>query len=236
MSLLTIIQDAADLIGLPRPQFVVAATDPTTRQLLALANLEGKELARRYAWQELLKEATFTSVAAELQGTLASIASDYGWAVSDTVWDRSQTVPVNGPLSPQQWQALKSSNVSGPYGQYRIRDSKLYIIPAPTAGRSMAFEYVSKNWCQSSGGTAQSAWAADTDTGILPEHLMTLGLRWRFKHSRGLSYAEDFRAYEMQVANSQARGSGSGLLSLAGPASADNYPGMRVPEGSWNIP
>ena len=41
--------------------------------------------------------------------------------------------------------------------------------------------------------------SADTDTGILDEELMTLGLKWRWKKSKGLDYAEDFSSYEIRV-------------------------------------
>ena len=36
----------------------------------------------------------------------------------------------------------------------------ILINPAPSAGHTFAYEYMSKNWCESSGGTDQAAWAA----------------------------------------------------------------------------
>jgi hypothetical protein len=47
-SLLTIIQDVADRIGLVRPSSVIGSSDHQVRQLLALANQEGREQARRH--------------------------------------------------------------------------------------------------------------------------------------------------------------------------------------------
>jgi hypothetical protein len=49
MSLLTMIQAAANLIGVQQPVSVIGSTDTTTLQLLAFANQEGVDLAER-AW------------------------------------------------------------------------------------------------------------------------------------------------------------------------------------------
>jgi hypothetical protein len=82
---------------------------------------------------------------------------------------------------------------------------------------------------------AQSAWASDTDTGIINEELMTLGLCWRFKAGQGFDYAEEFRSYEMAVAQDIARDGGKRTLN------AGYYIGTRrrrapfVQDGSWNL-
>ena len=62
MTLLTMIQDSADEIGLPQPAAVFSSTDQTVRQMLALANREGRQLAQRYKWQALTKEASFANL------------------------------------------------------------------------------------------------------------------------------------------------------------------------------
>ena len=46
MSLLTMMEAAADRLGIVRPTVVYASTDQQIRQLLSLANQEGKETAR----------------------------------------------------------------------------------------------------------------------------------------------------------------------------------------------
>jgi hypothetical protein len=109
------------------------------------------------------------------------------------------------------------------------------VTPVPTAGDSYAFEYVSKNWCQSVASVEQSAWTADSDTGILEEELMTLGVVWRFKAGQGFDYAEEFRNYELMVTQAAARDGGKRTLN------AGYYIGTRrrrapfVQDGSWNL-
>lgn len=234
MTLLTIIQDACDTIGLTRPSVVISSTDGNIRTLLALANTEGRELLERYSWPQAVKEATHTTLNAELQGAMSTIAPGFGYIVNGTFWDRSQTQPVTGPLSPQEWQHLKAITATGPYASYRIQADNLYAYPAPAAGNTWAFEYMSTYFCKSSGDVDQSAWAADDDVGILDENLMMLGIVWRFKKKNGLDYSEDFRVYEQKLANETARVGGKKILDMR---SGGAYPlgGVYTPEGSWVV-
>jgi len=234
MSLLTIIQNASDTIGLTRPSTVISSTDGNVRTLLALANTEGRELLERYSWPAAQREATHTTLAAELQGVMATIAPGYAYIINGTFWDRSLTQPVTGPLSPLEWQALKARTSTGPYAQYRIQGVSLYAYPAPPAGNSWAFEYMSSYFCQSSGGTDQTAWAADDDVGLLDENLMMLGVVWRFKKKNGLDYSEDFRVYEQKLANETARVGGKKILDMSS-SGAIQTTGTYVPEGDWSV-
>jgi hypothetical protein len=234
MSLLTLVQDAADLCGVPRPSSVAGATDTTVRRLYALAKIEGKALMQRHQWQELITEASLTTLAAEDQGLIETIAPGFAWWIGGTIWNRTIQDQIGGPLSPQEWQSDKAQVSTGPYSQFRIRLKHLYMYPAPTAGQSVKFEYGSRYWCQSAGGTGQETWAADTDTGILSEHLMTLGVRWRYQQLNGLDYGESFRAYEIEVANAIGRDGAKRPLNLN---EGDDCPprGVRAPDGSWAL-
>lgn len=236
MTLLQIIQDAADEIGIGRPTSVVSSTDIQVRQLLAMANREGKDLVKRASWQECQKEATFTTVATEDQGTVESKAPGFNWNSNQTMWNRTTQRLVDGGLSAQEWQYRKASVATGPYHDFRIRNKNLYLFPTPPAGETVAFEYISRYWCQSSGGTGQERWVADTDTGILSEDIMTIGVIWRFKKAKGLDYTEDFNTYESQVLDAIARNGGKQVLSMdTGYYERDIPRGVRAPDGSWNL-
>lgn len=236
MTLLSIVKDAADAIGLPRPTAVYSSTDQQVRTLLALSNRGGKALLDRYPWSVAIREATFTSLAAELQGVVTTIAPGFKSLLNETIWNRSATRPAGGPVSPGQWQAYKAENIAGPWDRYRIQAGSLYIIPAPAAGQTFAFEYVSSYWCASSGGTGQAAWAADTDTGLLDEELLTLDLIWRFKQAKGLDYGEDFRTFEMRAVNAMGTDGGKARLSAApDPDAFTRARAPAVPEGGWNL-
>lgn len=202
MSFLTLINNVQKRAGVEVISNPTANTSPTSKQFVALAQVEGKELALRHPWTALQKRETQAALAAEDQGTLVSIAADISLQSIGmmTLWNETTDQQIIGPVSRQDWAALKGHGVTNPYPHFRVYGGKLYITPAPAVSDSLVFEYISVNWCQSSGGTGQAAWAADTDTGVLDEHTMELGLYWRFLAAQGLDYAEAFASYEARVA------------------------------------
>ena len=91
---------------------------------------------------------------------------------------------------------------------------KFELDPTPSSTQTIGFEYVSTQFCQSSGGSGQAVWTADTDTGILDETTMEMGVTWRFKAAHGLDYAEDFRQYQLEVRQAVARNGSAPILQL----------------------
>jgi len=61
MTILSMCQNVADFTGFERPTSVISNTDPIARQLLALAQREGKQLMRVSDWAILKKEHTFST-------------------------------------------------------------------------------------------------------------------------------------------------------------------------------
>lgn len=236
MTLLNIVQRAARRSRIPVPSSVVGNSDLNVALMLELANAEGEELRSRYNWQAITKEATHTTLATDDQGALTDIAADIDLdrqLIDGTIYNRSDQVRVPGGVSPQRWQLLESSSISGPFGEYRIRGNNLFLKPT-TAGETVAFEYASVNWCESATGTDQSEWLADDDVGLLSERLMRLGVIWRFKSDRGLDYGEDFRTYELAVQLATANDGGNEVILM------DNEPDfsarkIRTPDGSWAL-
>lgn len=198
MTLLTIVEDVCDRLSLVRPSSAIGSTDIVVRQIVGLAQQEGKELASRASWQILQSEATFTAVAIELQ--TGAIPSDFDWYIPDTMFNRTTRRWVEGPLSPMEWQETQASLVTRVNPAFRIRGDAIYINQVPTAGHTFAYEYVSKNWCESEAGAGQAKWLADTDVPRIAEELHILGIVWRWKKAKGTEYGEDFATYERQVA------------------------------------
>ena len=103
MSLLTICQNVADFTGFERETTIIGNTSPTARQLLALAQREGKQLMRATSWPILLKEHTFSTTS----GTQSyALPTDFDRFISDTAFNRTDLDKFTGPLTPQQYQLL----------------------------------------------------------------------------------------------------------------------------------
>lgn len=232
MSLLSIVQRAARRIGITAPDVVANSSDLQSLQLLEIANAECEDLANRYPWQALQKAVTFTTVATESQGSLSSIADDIEYIINNTIWNRDTRRPIFGPLTPQDRQLLQASPITGPFEQYSIRGDTLLFDPVPTAGQTCAFEYISNELVESSGGTGQELFQADTDVPKLSERIITSGIVWRWKQIKGFDYAQDFSTYESMVADAMARDGTKPVLDMGG-GITDFQPGIWVPQTGY---
>ena len=238
-SALTVAQNFADAVGFTRPTTLLNNPSDDIRQLVALINQAGKDLASRHNWQSMTFEATFVTAATESQGTLSSIigASQVLKKVLDeTIWDRTRKLPIYGPLSPKVWQSYKALTLTGPVPQYRVRNNQIIFNPVPAAGHNCYFEYVSKCWCTDlTGTTFQLNLNADSDLFIIDSDLLTAGLEWRWLRKKGLSYAEEFASYENLVSAAITNEKPHATLKMD-EGKMDMQPGVFVPIGSWLQP
>jgi hypothetical protein len=241
VSLLTIIQPAALRFGFTSPSVAASSTDQSIVQMVAFANEEGQELAASYPWQNIRFECSFTTLATEIQGNIKSLCLvtnpqyPYEYIYNETIWNRTQRRPIFGPKSPAEWQQLKAQFVQGPWQQYIIRGDNILMTPAPSAGQSCYFEYVTKNWCtNAAGSTGKSSMTADDDVSLINERLITLGVVWRFQQAKGLDYSASYEKYQSAIIDAKAREGGKATLDLSG-YNTDVYPGTLVPAGNWAI-
>lgn len=234
LTCLQIIQTACKRIGILAPNAAFTATDQQIIQLLSIAEEEGQELATRHDWEALQTEATFTTVAAQVQTTLAAITSGFDFIVNDTIWNRDLRRPVYGPKSQQDWQQARAMQINGPFNSFRIIADAINFYPIPPAGQACAFEYQSRAWVNTAVGGASDSWTADGDTVKLDAQLMVLGIIWRWKSAKGLDYAEDFAKYERRVTDAMGRDAGKPTLNMSG-AQYDVAPVVLVPRGSWGV-
>jgi hypothetical protein len=215
MTLLSICQEVVDELGLERPTTVIGSSDRTARRLLALAQEEGRRLnypeSDRY-WEQLVKEYTFNTA----DGTQAySLPTDFKYFINDTWWDRTEDRKLV-LFNPRKWQSFVSSDLglTGINTAFRLRGNEILLHPTPTSVRTLSFEYVTTEWCESSGGTGQSTWQADTDVPVLDEEFYIHGIRWRLKRSLGMAYEEDLRIYQNLINRALAKDGGSGCITF----------------------
>lgn len=235
MTLLSLVQKFCRRNGLPSPATVYGSTDPQIQQVMHLLEEEGNDLAQRHTWTTLQHEAIHTTLASEDQGAIETIAPGFRFIRNHTIWDRTDQLPVDGPISDQEWQGLKAISNTGPRYRWRLRGGRLLSNPAPTAGHAWAFEYQSLNWIlDNDGSTTKSEFSEDADTLLLPDTLVLMGLRWRWLREKGLSYAELFQSYEMQVKDAMGRDGGKPTLSMDG-CSQDARPRILINPMSWPL-
>lgn len=211
-------QQVAQELNLASPGAVISSADNTIKQLLALAQREGKELAKNYEWPVLQKETTISLV--DGTGSYA-LASDFSRFINQTEWDRTNHWQLLGPMSPQEYQwRVSGITITTPRRRFRVRgasSTQMIINPTPSSGETgqiLAYEYVSNQWCQSSGGSGQTTWQSDDDTGVISEDLMGMGLKWRWLKAKGLNYDEEYREYQAACDRDFAQSAGAPELQI----------------------
>lgn len=176
------------------PNTIVSNAELEAAQLLQCARATMKDLLKKVDWEELQKEGTISTAASTVAYNLPS---DFDRIINETAWNATTKYPMIGVVSAKAWQDLKNNrtSTSSVCDYYRIRAGQILIFPTPSATESLIYEYVSNKPIESSGGTAQTEWLADTDLPRLDDYLVELGIRWRFRKMNGKPYAEDMNEY-----------------------------------------
>ncbi len=236
LTLRQIVQQTCRVLALPVPAKVISNTEKNVLQMLGLMELLLDDLEQKGWYQQVVREGTFTSVATESQGSIHTHAP-YGFVqfIPDTFFDRTTNLKVDTGYRPDEWQAMKAGpGVAGPFYRARLRNDILYLSPTPPAGDTMAFEYQSRYFLQTSVGdsTPLGSWTSDDNALIAPDSLGKAWLRFRWKREKGLDYAEDQADYETAFANLKIRDNSPAPIHMAGPSRGPKA-GVVVPVGSW---
>jgi len=198
MSLLSLVQDAMVLCGFESPSAVYSSSDPTVSQFKTLSQVEGDILSRRYDWRRLKVLDDYTG---DGTTTTFSLPTDFDRFVTGFPFflDESPQLPLE-MVTDDRMLALKVAQTNPTRPVWRLFGNSVEFYPAPETTDVIKFEYRSKYWIvEETETTSKARWTADTDVAVIPERLITLGLVWRYKKSKGFEYGEDFRTYELEV-------------------------------------
>lgn len=165
-----------------------ASTDPNVLQMCALLTSAGREIIRKKQWTQSLKEYTFVTV----QGTPTyAFPADFLRMTPQTHWNRTNRLPVGGPLSGEEWQYLKARQQNVAFNVLmRTWLQKIYIWPdtGTPGGYTIAFEYLSSYWVQAAGQLAgnKDAPTAKDDKLLFDTWLMSRALKRAWRRAKGL--------------------------------------------------
>lgn len=238
-TLLQIVQTAADRIGIQRPTSVIGSSNQQVRELLTYATQEGNELMKAVPWQELTKEYTFTTVQADAQGA-NSLPSDWNRVLNDSMYNRTLSRKINGPITAQEWQLRKAFITASSIDYwFRIRGGQILMTPQPSAGNSIYYEYITNQYVlDTDGTTTKQGFTADTDTVRFTgddsngDELMALGIRWRFLKAKGLEWETPYNEYLTQRNQTAASQDAAPTLS-AGSRNLSAFRFPNVPETGY---
>ena len=186
MTLLAISNAVADDTHGPRPASIAGNTNPDAQNILRIINKVGTRLMRVYPWSDLREEHAFTASGNEIVLTSANVPSDFDRFVPETFWDRDGNNLLSGPISAVEWNGLKVQTFSSQHKKFIRRGSDILTNPVFDSGTNLAFEYVSKNWCDIAAGSGEkSAFTVDSDVALIDEELITLAATWEWLSGKG---------------------------------------------------
>lgn len=229
MTLLSVCQDAADLLTIPRPDAVLASSDQQVMQLLALLKKVGTDARDRHDWNSLTTAYTFTCGASNAQS--GEPPTDFA-RMSDgmEMWNDTNNQIIRGPLAAREWTDMLAWGLTTIPQYWRLIGGVLNIY-SPSSGDTIRYEYISKYWIvKASDSTTTDTFASDADTFKLPEQLLTDGLVWRWKQAKGLDYAEDLQTYNQTFADAIKADKG-GLRTFSTMRAEDDPPPGRIAYG-----
>lgn len=161
MSVLSVIQGAARLIGVGVPSSAIGSQNKNTLLLLEALKKTGRSRARAWVWPQLIKEHTVTLSSGENSYT---IPTDFSAWIDQTAYDASNSRPLEGPITNAYWSQLTNGLVGvGPFRKFRIAGrmagGRFQVYPTPgagDAGEELKIQYKSGTW------VLPKAWAAST--------------------------------------------------------------------------
>lgn len=220
-TVLEIVDDALGAIGIAAPT-TLTTSDDLGRQCNKLLTEVAEDMIKRASWPRITFEKTFTTVASDIQASLATLAPDRKRIVKGTVWNRTQRWEVLGPTDKVTWQRAKTGQTWLDSGRHwRIRGDDFLIFEQRTVGDLIAFEYVSKNWLQPASTTEASARisriAANTDECLLEDSVIKLGLQAKWLQANGLNFLPTLQAYMAAVKVQEAEEGQTDRISLNPP-------------------
>lgn len=211
-------QTAMLRLGGGRPATVFSSQNTMEMEISDLATEVATDIMKSHDWRALTQLQTLTG-----DGTASSFAlpDDYDRMVlaqsvhdpNNWLWGYAEAASLD------EWIEITTSGFYGiPPGWWIILGGQFQVAPTPASGAQATFPYISRNFGRSATGVPISAFANDSDTFVLDERLLTLGLIWKYKAQKGLEYAEDMATYEMALSQQQTRDKGASVIRGRGAA------------------
>jgi hypothetical protein len=198
MTLLSVIRSVCQVVGVQQPTSVFASinSNRTMQEMTDLAT----EMAQRAAYDSG-KEWTILKKLATLQGDgvkdAFDLPADYKrMLLTSELWRSSQTQqPMTYINDTNEWVRRRSQPWTSAWGEWTMLGGQIVIQPIMGNGTNATFGYLNKNCIALASGGYGDSFVTDTDSFILGDRLLKLGMIWQWKANKGSPYAEDLATY-----------------------------------------
>jgi hypothetical protein len=193
MAIIAPMQSAALVLVGRKPTSFFGTSEKFEMEIADLVNEVAEDVARYQDWQALQ---TLDSLTGNGVTTAFNLPADYSRMMKNTevrgipgfLWGMFSYNSLSEFLHDQAlgFRALP--------GGWIITGGQIKFCPAPSG--LTQFPYISSAWARSSDGlTRKSQFDTDTDTFLLPERLLRLGLIWRWRENKKLDASGDQEAF-----------------------------------------
>lgn len=200
MTVLSTIQDAANKIGIARPEAVFSGTDRTSYELQEAVNEAAVTIRDDYDWQRLRQ---IQSMTGDGVYTGFDLPSDYARMLKKATLIPSDTPhqPLVHIVDTDAWLRMELEDIEAITRRWTIYEGQVKISPALTSGVTVKFFYIWNKIWVATGDSAptKSAATADTDTFFLGDRILKLALIWRWKAAKGRPYEQDRQEYDQAL-------------------------------------
>lgn len=232
----TLINRAAVEVGLNSDADPVGSPDETYVQMQALLDSMGQELVNLYDWPILVRTWTIDT-SADPTG-IYDLPADYDHMINQTQWDMNNTVPVAGPLSPQQWQYLEGTNLVSQsiYASLRQFDDKLEVYPQPAPPTIISLEYISRNWVMEQGQTVPNRDIISTGSDLIMYDplLVVKMLKMKYLQAKGLPAMDAAMEFDTMLQARMSKAQGAPMLNAGRSARRYHYiNGSNAPDTGY---
>lgn len=208
MAILAAMQSAGvRLIG-ERPSTFFGGQGTFEMEIADLVNEVAADIAKYQDWQALVAIGTVTG-----DGTASAFAlpDDYDRMLVNTdvadlsswFWGFGAYIDINAFLYDE------ARGFQGWPGGWIIYGDEIRFSPAPAAGQTATFPYITRNWARAFSTAPKASFDNDGDSFVLPERLLTLGLVWRWRENKKLDASGDQEAFIKALDEYAAKDSGS---------------------------
>lgn len=209
MTVLSAMQSAAiRLIG-RKPTTFFSSTQGFEQEIVDLANEVAKSIADQHDWNALLKTYTLTGDGVT---TTFPLPPDYDrmlldgsiYDATNWAWGYQRIVRADEFLYLQ----VRDFSIITP-GFWTMLGNEFQFLPAPNDQAQAKFLYVTKNIVSDENGDLKDSFTTDSDSFVLDERLLTLGLIWRWKEQKKMDAGSDQANFDTLFSDLSGRDGGS---------------------------
>ena len=218
----------------------MASKDPNFLQLAVLLNSACQEMVELFPWQILLKD--YAYVTEDTDTGIYELPDDFSYMVDQSGWERSNRMPLGGPLTTQQWNYLAGRDLvsSTIYVNFRMVTNKFEIYPQPVpAGLNINFSYISRNFAaQTLDFDIPSDKVTEGSQFILFEPILIQKfLKCKFLEAKGFDASAARNEFDNMFGGRTGKDTGGQVLSVGGPSWGYPYLGTyrNTPDTNYGV-